>query len=104
MKLTTFICVALMASPAFAEKKIVSRDEYCAAVANVAEAVMTARQAGFPIGETLEMTADVGKGIRQLVIDAYDMARFSSDEIRAEVILDFSNDIHLQCLTTDDFI
>lgn len=104
MKIITLIAAACIAAPVYAEEPL-TRDDFCEAVADFAGSIMAARQGGVPLGASLEMVdGTIVPNIREMVIAAYDTPRYSSDEIRAEVILDFSNDIHLQCLTTDDYI
>lgn len=78
--------------------------EICNTFGEVAEAVMTARQDGALMGDVIARwqqmpgaTDGAMELLRALVIDAYKVPQFGSDEVKAETIREFRNSNELFC-------
>lgn len=79
--------LALIGAPAFAEPVAT---EVCGAIGDLAEEVMGAYTVGVPLEKALEATGG-NQLITEIIMDAYDEPRYSSDEVIAETTFDFRN-------------
>lgn len=89
-------------------------DLLCSAIASTAETIMTARQNGVTLERILaamnkvsasEAAADdpavsttVADYARAMVLQAFEVPHFQTEEVKQRAILDFRNDAHLSCL------
>ena len=109
--LTCFAAMILVVAPmpAFSAGPPDSGDrEVCASWASLARSIMFARQRGAPIDKAMKVFDDLADDSiadkmnqerkRNLVIFAYDLPRFYSDEMQRRAITDFGNDVYLACI------
>jgi len=71
-------------------------DDPCRVVADIAGNVMRMRQSGLPITEAMDGAGD-SKIVQLLVMQAYEMPKFSRSENREESAVEFSNRSYLDC-------
>lgn len=80
-----------------------TNDEVCVLMAKHAETIMRSRQSGASLTGMLEIAhntdypglAEIG---RALVISAFEVPRFNSDEVKQQQINDFRDKVHLACI------
>jgi len=72
-------------------------DDLCASLAALAEGVMSARQAGVALAETLRITGD-NEIARGMAIMAYETPRYQTPRIQQDEIARFRDLWHVQCL------
>lgn len=76
-------------------------DGRCEKVAELAEMIMSARQEGVPMVSMMK-NSGAGEGAsdlsRMLIVGAYEKPGFSTKENRARAVVDFQNDVYLQCV------
>jgi len=76
-------------------------DGRCEKVAELAEMIMSARQEGVPMVAMMKSNSQ-GEGAselsRMLIIAAYEKPGFSTKENRSRAVVDFQNDVYLQCV------
>jgi hypothetical protein len=70
--------------------------EVCPSVGRTAGAIMEARQSGVPLSTAMEIVSD-NEFWRAVVLQAYAARRYSTDNVRADVILDFATHYELAC-------
>lgn len=97
--LSTILLASLIALPAIAEDEGADND-ICDTVYNIAKVVMTARQMGMPMPETMSIMsgddawANLG---RELVLAAYEKPQHRLEEYRVDAANRFANDAAAQC-------
>lgn len=81
------------------------KEEYCKAVLSMSKTIMDGRQAGIPIDRSLELANKITKDneffnkiTKQLVIDAYDQPRFSTNRYKKEQLDDFAAKHYISCM------
>lgn len=74
----------------------VPNEKLCLAYTKLARTLMTARQVGMPIEETLKETKS--KESRQLAVIAYGRPRYLSEEYRQMAIDDFAAEVYVECM------
>ena len=76
-------------------------DGRCEKIAELAEMIMGARQEGVPMVDMMKSNSQ-GEGAsglsRMLIIAAYEKPGFSTKENRSRAVVDFQNDVYLQCV------
>ena len=74
---------------------------YCAIVGDLAESVMRARQTGVPMSKAMEIGAQQSEDAKNLIemfaLQAYHQTRFSTEPLRHDAVVDFRNNIELEC-------
>ncbi|WP_113155911.1 hypothetical protein [Nitratireductor sp. OM-1] len=90
-----------LAAPSYAQSSNDETDK-CYAIGHLAKGLMKARQAGVPIGKTMEIArsstdAAVTRLAEEMVIMAYDRPRYSTDSAQERAVSDFINDAQLMC-------
>lgn len=75
------------------EEKIAS----CQQIAGLAETVMTHRQQGTAMSDVMNIVKDTQLG-RSMVIAAYDISRYATDDYQQRAIEEFRDEWNLQCL------
>lgn len=94
MKKITLI-LALLTSPTFASAEI-PMTEFCPKISQLARSVMTARQAGVPMRQAMEIAeSDVTVHV---VTDAYGYSAFTLPEFQEKVIQEFEDSWYLKCV------
>jgi len=68
----------------------------CALVGDLAEVIMANRQVGARVSEMMEI-ADGEPLVEALVLEAYKIPRYSSDEMQMRSVEDFRNDAEALC-------
>lgn len=96
MRLLIAAILAGAAMTANAEESV----DRCAQPAELAKAIMSARQAGVPLVDVLKIEpgADFAELAKMLAIAAYDKPGFSTEQNRKRAIVDFQNDVYLECI------
>lgn len=85
-------CLVLaLAFPSLADDKL------CANIGVLAGLVMTLRQKGAPLSDALENAKDI-KVLREIVFDAYESPRYSTEQHQERSIADFRDTWQLRCL------
>jgi hypothetical protein len=74
----------------------------CAAMQRLAQAIMKNRQNGIAMADMMAKSdvsgdATIKKLDEALIIEAYSLPRYSTDEMQQKSIEDFGNDTYLQC-------
>lgn len=76
-------------------------DGRCEKVAELAEMIMNARQEGVPMVAMMKNSSP-GEGAsdlsRMLIVAAYEKPGFSTKENRRRAVVEFQNDVYLQCV------
>lgn len=74
----------------------------CAALEDFAKNVMTARQEGASLAKLVATVNSPSPGdggaMQEIVVQAYEHPRLSSEESRSSAVNDFGNEIYLDCL------
>lgn len=96
------LCISLLAVTLIAPVSYAD-DSVCSSIANLANMVMTNRQAGVPLTKMIELTEagakkEVQKFIKRIIIRAYDHPRYYGATWQHRVIIDFENEIYLECI------
>jgi hypothetical protein len=90
--LMTLALGAVLAGPAAA----------CEGFGQLAEELMIARQMGVPMSRVMEV-AEAGWGdedvdlLRQMVVMAYEVPRYATDEYQRRAVADYRNEVELAC-------
>jgi len=95
MKLLTFICIFLISTFSYAEEKTV--EEHCNSWHKLATAFMTAHMNEVPITKMIEALEGYDE-YKFLVIRAYDHHRLFSESAKRRQIIDFGNEIYIECI------
>ncbi len=78
-----------------------SNDEtdFCKALGDYAETIMTNRQEGVSLSSTIGLVkdSDIAEIQRKIILAAYEEPRWATEETKKEAIEDFRNDIELEC-------
>jgi hypothetical protein len=92
------------------EKSIPSKTEQCTEIELLANTIMTVRQAGVSMSKimksinTVELISENDILMNELgttlIVEAYEMSRFSSESYKKRAIEDFSNKAFLTCFKT----
>ena len=74
--------------------------EKCDSYTQLAEAIMKARQSGVSMAKLMKTVKkkDGGDFVVQLIIDAYDTPRYSSEKMQQETIENFRDNNYLECV------
>ncbi len=72
-------------------------DYDCEGIADLAGAVMSARQAGVSLSRSLELV-EGNDAMKIMVINAYEMSRMHTEEFQQRMVEDYRNLWHLACL------
>jgi hypothetical protein len=106
MKKITFTLAAIVLSTS-ALANSADDIKFCTSISTISTAIMTGRQEGIPLLESIKATqkaaskpefADITEALMKIVQLAYKEPRFSSDKMKKETISEFANKITLQCL------
>jgi len=89
---------SILTFSANAENKI---NPICNDIADLAKAVMTARQNNVDIKKLYDAANGID-GARNMVTVAYSKPRFKSEEYKQNAITDFSNNFFLACVKLED--
>ena len=82
-----------------ADEQTVDKTEICFLYAELAKAIMTARQNGMPMTQVYKLQPKNLMPITSLMITtAYDIRLYHSPELKAEIITDFENTVFSTCL------
>ena len=97
----TLLLLAILAAPAVAES---SKDKWCRSFAETAEVVMQGRQSGLGLQYMLDTLLKGVKGqaaetAKQIVLAAYSVPKYHSDDMQVEATNRFRDDFLLKCLT-----
>ena len=99
----TVLFFILITTPAFAED---TWKTTCEALSETAGSIMSARQAGVPLAQMMNMLTEkepVGatekdkRYVEGLVLQAYEQPRFNTEDDKNNSINDFQNTIYLRC-------
>lgn len=71
--------------------------QYCAGIADAAHMTMQARQSGVDMGRLLELT-DNDSLLTEMVIQAYESPKFSTESYKTESAQEFKNTYYVACL------
>lgn len=94
--ITALALTAAMISPAMAVDK-----ETCLAVKGLAEAVMSARQAGVDVSDMMATTTEnpkMNKLQQGLIVDAFSFPAYSTKDFREKEVREFGARHYLNCL------
>lgn len=100
MKIKAVVLIAAMlGSPAYAQSAV--SVELCSAVGNLAENIMTARQARIPLADILLVVdvtdPDIRELARAIVFTAYKQPVMSFNNTKAQTIDNFRNTVEISC-------
>ena len=105
--LTAFILIGLVSSAYAQDKKsdLIKAETMCETLAEVAEMIMSNRQAGVSMSKVLAVLAPKGPTPTPLdifdkesVLEAYSTPRYNSENIQKSTIADFRDQRHVDCL------
>lgn len=87
---------SLWSQPANAETPA----QTCEMFNKIAEAVMTARQSGVALSDLMSDFESITSDpyFSQMLIDAYDQPRFTTEEVQKRTIQEFANEHYSQCI------
>ena len=92
------ILFGIMAPPVYAD----DWREYCDVIGNLAESIMKNRQNGTSMASVMktasESKSSVVEVMEELVIIAYDIPRYSTENMQLITIGDFRDDVYLECV------
>lgn len=95
-------CLSLATLPAMAEEETTYYD-VCLALGYLANQVMEARQIGVPVDQALGVLNEEDEvllGIMQeIVLNAYQVPRFSGEDYQQRAITEYKNEVIVTCLT-----
>ena len=97
-RLLPFLLAGALASPAIAEDV---RDMACKVYSETAEVVMEARQEGLGLQQVLDTFAEQGEVSdinRSLILEAYKLPRYETEENKRTAISDFRDNFLVHCL------
>lgn len=92
--LITAIALTLAATTAQAEG--LNADEICPKLSEIAASFMEARQSGISMAKLMEIAGD-STLLKAMVVDAFEVSRYSTPELRARKIEDFRDSVYLSC-------
>lgn len=95
MKLSVLTLIALIGTAAAEEKQ-----DVCVQMDSLAKNIMEARQAGVELSRMIELSKknNVYEAVKPLLIAAYDYPVFTGEQYQKKAVLNFKNDVYLQCL------
>jgi hypothetical protein len=96
--ITAAVICAALATPALAEKHVA---EHCEVIADLAEGLMGARQAGASLSAVMSIAAaepQVRELVEAMILDAWSEPRWRTDESQSRAVADFRDRMHLLCL------
>lgn len=102
IRLTAAALALAWATPAQAQA--VSSDEWCSAVAGLAETIMTKRQEGFSMTDMMRVTRDfeaMGDLARSMIREAFEGPRYQTREYQDQVIREFTDNWAVACYNTE---
>ena len=92
----TILALTLIASmPATAQVS-----EFCKSITDISETIMEKRQDGVKMIDMLNLVKDNGV-VKDIVLDAYDFPKFSTDENKREMVSDFSDRWLMACIKNE---
>ena len=73
--------------------------DFCKALGDLAETIMTARQEGASLSDMMGRIKDseIADIQRKIILAAYEEPRWATEETKKEAIEDFRNEIELEC-------
>lgn len=99
------LSTSLLCTTALAEKPdAASLASFCRSTSKTAEEIMSARQVGVPMRKLVELSEKQGMSsaarevIDQIVLAAYRHPRYSTDARRQETVIEFGNEVLLDCM------
>lgn len=97
------LAVSIALSAASFPSGAATREDFCQTVGNLAKEIMSARQAGLPMQGMMKAVDKAGvtkesEATKLLVIAAYERPRYSTEEVKSEVITEFQNKVFLECV------
>lgn len=87
--------LALISTIALADESVV-QDDYCSQLHEAATLTMQYRQEGIAMIKLYQATEH--EMIRAIIKDAYKQPRYTLEEYQQNAVIDFANDIYLQCV------
>ena len=84
------LAIALAAPFAYADQS------KCQKIGQLSSKIMESRQRGAPMSDLMQIAGD-SELMQQIVIDAYETPRFSSDKYQENAIKDFRSEWELAC-------
>ena len=103
-----FVMIFVAVNFSYAEET--TRTLICNEIAKISKTIMTVRQNGMPLITIIERVRkvneenDVSQNIKDVILeivkDAYNQPRFSTEEYQQRAIIEFQNKWYLGCLTT----
>lgn len=100
LRIATILAVLLAGSAAAQDEA--DAGEFCDSLHSLSTSLMRARQNGVSMATMMQSIRGRASEefLRALVIEAYEVPRYSSDEYRGRAVEDFANDQYLTCVRT----
>ena len=92
----TITMAAALAATLLTTTPVTAKEDVCASLAELAGDVMELRQGGVPLSEMMKI-AEGDELLRFLLLEAYNVPRFSTKEYKDLAIKDFSDMLALVC-------
>lgn len=93
------VSLSFVAMPAMAE-------DTCSVLSDLAKTIMTKRQDGASMTDMMAIVKDrdsaAGQVTKAMIIGAYEIPAYSTDEVKQRTITDFSNQVALECYKAAD--
>lgn len=90
------LCSLAASVPAFAEEEF-DFQKACRITGNMAESMMTARQAGVPLDKAMAKLMEIYPAGNLLLLDAYKQPIWNTKKYQDRAIADFKNNTLIQC-------
>jgi hypothetical protein len=87
--------LALVMTSTIASAQEPTGQQLCASFGDLAETIMQNRQNGVPMSKMMDAT-DLELA-RAIILDAYKLPRFSSEDYQEKQTADFRNEVELEC-------
>jgi hypothetical protein len=89
----------MLTVPAMAAAKKPTPEQLCKLTGSWAQVVMRGRQLGMPISQNLNFANAPGapRNSKAVVMSAYEVPRYSTQEMQQTAVEDFRNDVELAC-------
>ena len=89
------VTLALWATPVFAQE-VKGTEDPCLTLGVISTTVMEARQRGVSIGD-LMVVAKESELLQAIILAAYQVPRFNTEEYQQQAVADFGNEVMLAC-------
>lgn len=97
--MTVAVILAISSAPTFAED-VKGEADNCAALGTLAASIMKGRQSGVPMSNMMAIARkneQIGSLVSAMVIAAYETPQFSGEKYRQRKVVEFQNDVMLEC-------